>query len=445
MSLLSNLVTNTREIARKSTVGFSTTEHPGDVYLRNGYYGIHRAAYGAGYGGINQDSAMSSAAVFGGIKIIAEDIGSLSLQTMSKTATGREPAYGHPLYNLLHDAPNPDQTAMEFRESLTAHALLCGSGYAGIERRSGRIQAFWPWMPYDTRRDRDSRGRPVYLHHESNQWKTYQPADVFILNGFGLTGRGGLAILEYARRTIGLVLSQEEYASRFFSQDQTPGLVLEHPGKTDVGLTKEAWKKARAGADAWHTPAVLQEGMKATLLERDNQKSQLMEARAFQLLEVCRLLRLSPHKLADMGRATWGNVEQLNINHYNETLRPWCERWEQSIKLRCLREENSVYVKHNIGGFLRGDFRTQTEGFSRMILTGVQSINEVRALMDLNPIEDGDTHYIPVNMAAVTEAANAITAMSANEPKSLAEIDAELTAQPDPMAALSGRNGIARH
>jgi phage portal protein BeeE len=184
--------------------------------------------------------------------------------------------------------------------------------------------------------------------------------------------------------------------------------------------------------------------MKANLLERDNQKSQLMEARAFQLLEVCRLLRLSPHKLADMGRATWGNVEQLNINHYNETLRPWCERWEQSIKLRCLREERGVYVKHNIGGFLRGDFRTQTEGFAKLIMTGVHSVNEVRALLDLNPIPDGDKHYIPVNLADVAATATALNAIGGGNdvPKSLAEIEAQLLAQPDLMAALSGRNGI---
>lgn len=415
-------------LRRKEIVAsFSTVDHPGEQYLRNGYYSIYRAAYGTGVQG---DQALTSAAVFGGIKIISEDVGSLSFQVMRRIDQGREPFYDHPLYKLLHDAPNPDMTAMEFREALTAHALLTGTGYAGIERRVDRIVALWPWMPHEVRREKDLRGRAVYLHYEDGVWKPKDPRDVFRLNGFGLTGAGGLDILQYARRTIGLTISQDEYAARFFSQDQTPPLILEHPGRLGaegVEGIKEAWRKSRKGADRWHTPAVLQEGMKATQLTPDHQKSQLIEQRAFQLLEVCRLLRLSPHKLADMGRATWGNVEQLNINHYNETLRPWCERWEQAVKLRCLSEEPEVYAKHNIAGFLRGDFRTQTEGFAKLIMTGVYSVNEVRALMDLNPIEGGDQHFVPLNLAAIRETAGALASItgSETEPKSLMELLAE--------------------
>jgi len=385
--------------------------------LDNGFYGIYRSVYG----NMNDQRAMSSAAVFGGIKIIAEDIGSLSLVTrQSLSASTSEPAIDHPLYSLLHDAPNPDMTAMEFREGLTAHALLVGVGYAGIERSKvdKRIVALWPWMPYDTRRDRDSRGRPVFIHRDGNDpERTYTQREVFVLNGFGLTGDGGLSLMQYARQTLGLTAAQEEYAARFFSQDQTPNLVLKHPGKLGaegVRGVKEAWanngrgSRSRRPEEDWHAPRVLQEGMAVEQLHPDNQKSQLIEQRAFQLLEVCRFLRLSPHKLADMSRATWGNVEQLNINHYTETLRPWCERWEQSIKLRCLFEEPRVYVKHNISGFLRGDFAAQTNGFARLLEKGVYSINEVRALMDLNPVEGGDEHLVQLNMQNVVDAANSI-------------------------------------
>jgi hypothetical protein len=36
-----------------------------------------------------------------------------------------------------------------------------------------------------------------------------------------------------------------------------------------------------------------------------------------------------------------------------------------------------------------------------MINTGVMSINEVRALEDLNKIEDGDKHFMQMNMTTI--------------------------------------------
>jgi HK97 family phage portal protein len=413
-----SLVSAIRRNLHKEIVASFATSDAGDLYRRNGYDGIARALYG------HAGSALSSAALLGGIKIISEDIGSLSLVTLQRSAdrSERTPAYDHPLYGLLHDSPNPDMTAMQFREALTANALLTGSGYAQIERLNGRIIALWPWQPQEVRVEKDAKGRRFYTHHEStHEWKTYAQRDVFKLSGFGLTGYDPLNLMETARKTLGLTIAQQEYAERFFSQDQTPNLVLEHPGQlgeSGVAGVKDAWRKSRRGEDQWHTPAVLQEGMKATVLPYDMRKTQLVEQRAFQLLEVCRLIRLSPHKLADMGRATWANVEQLNINHYNETLRPWCKRWEETIKLRCLQDENDVYVKHNIADFLRGDFRTQTDGFARMLEKGVYSINEVRAFMDLNPVENGDGHYIQLNMQQVAGTANEIVDAQDEQAKS---------------------------
>lgn len=390
----------------------------GEQYLENGYYGIARAAYGLYPRGYGESRALMLTGLISAVKIIGEDVGSLPLFTFEQTGQTQRTAREHPLYARLHDSPNPDMTAIHFRGAMTAQALLHGVSYAKIDRARGepdRILALWPIEANEMRKDVYQQNRTAYIYTpRGGPQQTLTRRDIFTLNAFGLTGHDGCGILEYGRNAIGLGLAQEEYANRFFSQDQTPNIVLKHPGKLGaegVKGVKKAWKgehedgSPKTPADWWHEPRVLQEGMELEQLHPDNQRSQLIEQRAFQLLEVCRLTRLAPHKLAELGRATWGNLSAQNTQHYNECLRPWLVRWEQSLKLWCFGAESPFYAEHEIGGMLRGDFQTQTEGFRTLLAAGVYSVNEVRGYLNLNPIEGGDEHFIQLNQGTLQDVA----------------------------------------
>lgn len=413
MSLLNNI----RRSLKSTTVAtFSADRGPGEDYVGNGYYGIYNAAYG-GYSSalgsvVNDARAMSLTAVYACVKIISEDVGSLPAFINKRQGDGAVIAKSHPAYKLLHDAPNPDMTAVQFRETMTSHALLCGNAYAYKERSRGendRIVALWPLMPYEIRRDRDSRGRPVFIN--TGQQKTYTNKDLLQIHGFGTTGVDGLNILQYAKNTIGLGLAQEDYASRFFSQDQTPNIVLRHPGALGpegVQGVKAAWEQNHKGQKNWHAPAVLQEGMDISQLTPNHRESQLTEQRAFQLLEICRLFRVPPHKLGEMGRATYNNISAQNVNYYNETLRQWLVRWEQAVNHWVLDDSDEYYFEHEISGLLRGDFAMQTDGFRTLLASGVYSVNEVRALLNYNPIEGGDEHFIQLNQGTLQKVAQGV-------------------------------------
>lgn len=73
---------------------------------------------------------------------------------------GKEKAYDHPLFHLLHDEPNPEMTSFVFRETLMTHLLLWGNAYAQIIRNGkGEIIALYPLMPDRMTVDRDEKGR----------------------------------------------------------------------------------------------------------------------------------------------------------------------------------------------------------------------------------------------------------------------------------------------
>ncbi|MCS5931296.1 phage portal protein [Klebsiella pneumoniae subsp. pneumoniae] len=64
-----------------------------------------------------------------------------------KTADGRQNANDHPLYELLHNQPNADMTAVEFWEMIMASLLLWGNACAEIDRTGKRITSLVPLRP----------------------------------------------------------------------------------------------------------------------------------------------------------------------------------------------------------------------------------------------------------------------------------------------------------
>ena len=225
----------------------------------------------------------------------------------------------------------------------------------------------------------------------------------------------GDEVLKRARHVLGLGLAGQEYVGRFYANDASPGVIITRPvgsallGPEKMLEVKEAWMRWHQGLRRAHEPAILEAGAQAMRLDPDHQKLQLLEARKFAVIEVCRILRISPHKLADLDRATFSNIEQLNIDHVTHTLSAWVRRWRQAI-YRCLLTESeqladSLYAEHEVAALLKGDFKTQSDGFRALLEKGVFSINEVRRLMNLNPVDGGDEHFIQLNMATVQDVA----------------------------------------
>src|SRR6266496_6085284 len=65
---------------------------------------------------VTPQTAMRASAVLACMRILSEDISSLPLNLFRRTPQGAVLATDHPLFRLLHDAPNNWQTSMEWRE-----------------------------------------------------------------------------------------------------------------------------------------------------------------------------------------------------------------------------------------------------------------------------------------------------------------------------------------
>ena len=358
---------------------------------------------------VTQRSSMQLTAVYACVRVLSEGVASLPLVTYKEKKDGTKVrAVDHPLYYLLHDEPNPEMTSFSFRETLMMHLLLYGNAFAQIIRNGkGDVVALYPLMPDRMKVDRDEHGHIYYEYmkqqDEAATMKTgtviLKPEDVLHIPGLGFDGLVGYSPIAMAKNAIGMASACEEYGASFFANGASPGAVLEHPGVLkDPEKVRTAWQEAYGGPHKANRVAVLEEGMKFTPISINPQDAQFLETRKFQIEEIARIFRVPLHLIGDLDHATFSNIEEQSLEYVQYTLQPWLIRWEQAIQrsLFTPEEKKTMFCRFNVDGLLRGNNQSRMQGYSIGIANGFMSVNDVRALeqMDLIPDEEGGNTYM---------------------------------------------------
>ena len=360
---------------------------------------------------VNETTAMQMTAVYSCVRILSETVAGLPLNVYRyNDSGGKEKAFKHPLYRLLHDEPNPEMTSFAFRETLMSHLILWGNAYAQIIRNArGEVIALYPLMPNKMTVDRDQNGRLFYSYQRSAEDPTtlgksstvsLSPSDVLHIPGLGFDGLIGYSPIAMAKNAIGLAIATEEYGAKFFANGAAPSGVLEHPGTIkDPQRVKESWNSAYQGSANSHKIAVLEEGMKYTPIGIAPEQAQFLETRKFQINEIARIFRIPPHMLADLEKSSFSNIEQQSLEFVKYTLDPWVVRWEQSMcrVLFSESEKPSYFIKFNVDGLLRGDYASRMSGYATARQNGWMSANDIRELENLDRIAPelgGDLYLI---------------------------------------------------
>lgn len=360
---------------------------------------------------VDQETARMYSPFFAGVRVISEDLGGLPLFLYERLARGKQRAAGHPLYPLLHDQPNPMMSSVQLRDTLQGHAMTWGNGVAQLvtHPRTGVIEEIWPLRP-DRLRIRVRRTGPGalqrwYLYDDPvNGIRARLPAEeVLHIAGHGFDGVRGYPIVELAANSIGLGLATEHHGAKFFSNGSAPGGALSHPGNLSPGArTRMAddWENIHRGIDNAQRVAIFEEGVTWQQIGVPNDSAQFLETRKMQVTEMARWLRLPPHKIGDLDRATFSNIEQQQLDYVGSALNIWLVRWEQAILTQLLLPEERAryYAEHLVDALLRGDTMSRYQAYAIGRQWGWLSANDVRSKENENPVDGGDAYLVPLNM-----------------------------------------------
>lgn len=357
---------------------------------------------------VDPSTAMTSAVVYSCVNVLAQTIGALPLLVYRRLAAGgKERAPEHRLYDLLHDAPNPEMTAYELRSCLVGHQCLWGNAYCEIERSDAGIKGLWPLRPDRMTPARDLDNRLVYDYKlPDGTTKRFQFAQIMHWRGLSSNGIIGYSPIRQAAESIGLDLATRKAGTTFFGNDSRPGGVLRHPGK----LSKEAatrlrdtWEAGHRGLEQRQRVAVLEEGVEWQQIGIPPEDAQYLDTRKYGRSEIAGLYRVPLHMINDLERATFSNIEHQSLEFVKFTLTPWLVQIEQAIKrdLFGISEgKRSHFAEHLVEGLLRGDSQGRAAYLQTMRQNGALSGDEWRELDNLNPIPGGKgkAFWQPANM-----------------------------------------------
>jgi HK97 family phage portal protein len=367
-----------------------------------------------GYAGehVSENSVLALSAAWACVNLLAGTIASLPLMVYRTDRTGaRTVARDHPLYRVLHDSPNADQTAVDFWEYGCAAIELRGNMHSRIGRIGGRVVALEPiYAPVTARRT--DNGAIRYSWSEDRRSFEVPSTEIFHVRGFGGDALSGLSTLAFGRNTFSLASAIDRAAGGMFANGLRPSGVLTF----DKFLNAEQRAIAEGilahkfvGAMNAGRPMVLEGGTKWEQLTINPEDAQMLESRGFSVEEVCRFFGVPPFMVGHTEKTTsWGTgLEQQTLGFQKFTLRRRLKRIEQAAEKQLLTPADraaGITIEFNLEGLLRGDSAARASFYNAGLTNGWMTINEVRALENLPPVEGGDVPRMQMQNVPITEA-----------------------------------------
>lgn len=357
---------------------------------------------------VNNSSALKVTAFYAGIRIRSENIASFPKYVKRWTKEGLVDASDHPAYKLINVRPNSYTNKFDFWNVINTWLDGWGNSYAYIER--------------------NNNGDPVALHQIHPSWvvgitivngrKWYKvscsdPRFSF-LNGthpdynmlhfmlVTLDGIKGVNPVFYNAMALGKSLATEKFASEFYERGGNIKAVLETEGHFDDQTYKGFMKHFKDSSRNFDTP-LLEYGVKYKQLSVNPVAAALIQSETLSIQDVCRIINIPPHMVAELSHATFSNIEHQTIQFVQYSLRPTVKRMEDELERKLFFEyEQDVYsVKFSLDGLLRGDTQARSAYYHNAILDGYMSRNEVRELEGMQHKDGLDDMLYPLNTGVV--------------------------------------------
>ncbi len=357
-----------------------------------------------GTGGVVDDfvgvsKAMSSMAVYGCVRLLADTIAGLPWKVYRSDKRGVQVEVD-PQPHIIRQ-PCPGFDLYQWKWMTVASLALRGNAFSMVT-------------------ERDNRGNPtgliplhpdvVYLERRPDIMRWFDPIyrvlgevvpspDIIHMRRFTMPGDPwGLSPIRQAAAAIGLSLAAEEYGYRYFRESANPTGVLSTDQNLDDATIRKQQQTWIASHQGRRLPAILTGGFKWTPLSVTPEESQFLRTKQFQRTEIYMMFGIPPHMLGDTEKNTsWGSgISELSLGFVTYTLRAWTSCIESVVSGLLPRGQ---FVRFDFSDLLRGDTEKRFVAYEKALQSSWLSPNEIRAMEQLPAIEGGDTYLQSITYA----------------------------------------------
>ena len=339
------------------------------------------------------------------VKIISESISQMPLILYKRGAGGRRRAEEHNLYKILKTAPNHWQSASEFWHWIVENVLTHGVAYAQIVRVGSKVMGLYPIPRFAISEQWNGNEVSYYVTLEGNRQARLSQKDVLAVRGETSDGKRPVSPIWILNKSLYLAIQAEKFGSKFFSNNASPGGLLETDQilkKEVVDDLKKGWQENYSG-DNMHSIAVLSGGLKFKPVTMTAEAAQFLQTRNFQRSEICSAFRVPLFMVGDNSTSNWGTgIEQQTMGFITFTLGNWMTRIQQSVERDLLNtnEQDEYYCEFLTEALLKGDLASRVSCYKTALggnqMPGYMTINEVRIRENFPPVDGGDVLYKPL-------------------------------------------------
>lgn len=364
---------------------------------------------------VSNTSAMKFSAVYGCVSLLSGCLASLHCSVKTDENGYDEDVPDSRLNKILSKEPSPLMTAFTFWETIGYDFWTSGNAYAIISRTGVGDPKSLIWAPsqFVTPKFNQNKTRILYQVSADGRKATYDQDDILHFPCIGWDGLEGMSPIKAATEGIGLGLAGEKYNSHFFTNAVTSDIAItyEKPMSPEAQKELEKYLSERyMSVDNLRKPFIGTNGAKIEKLGMSASDAQLIEARDYQVEDICRFYGIPPFMVGAMKKNTsFGTgLSEQTLGFVKFTFRRYVKKIEQEVDRKLIRHPKRFF-KFNLDSLLRADIKTRNDAYKVALggnqIPGYMSKNEVRKIEGLPPDSDprSDEIYTPVDTSIVAE------------------------------------------
>lgn len=353
------------------------------------------AGWGIGKTVVSEATAQGIPAFHRAIEVVANQIGSLPVSIFKKDKDGNiYEAKDHPLYDPVKFRPHPLYNSFDFRAAIIRQLMLRGDCYVLPVYRSGKVVRF------DFMHEKpdivELQGNFYYKFPGGKQPKPLVADDVLHFKMHSVDGICGQSPLDLFKDTLERALAEIQLGNKYFTNGGQVSGLLTPSTPLDAKQATQAldfWSKTNTGVDKVGKVGMLPHGFNYLKLGDNMNDSRLPESRRLTTEDISNITGVHPILLANLDRATFTNVEELNRILVQFTLRSFGKVIEDEFntKMFSRKERGQYFLRLNWDGLLRGDTKARADLYAKLFNIRAINPNEIRKHEGMNPYPGGDS------------------------------------------------------
>jgi HK97 family phage portal protein len=353
---------------------------------------------------VDYQTAFTVNAVWACVSLISDTVSALPVDTYIRRDGIAYPYRPKPAWVSKPDVAIP---SVAFWQQTMISLLIDGNAFVRLFRDSrGEIVNMVVLNPLSVNVSRNALGQKLYTTTaEGNKILTNE--EMLHISGSVLFPGEfrGKSPIDTLKENVGLAISLEGFAARFFGQGTLTQGVIEYPGALTAEQAEnlaKSFDRQHKGFRKAHKTGILSGGavFKPTTIAND--QAQMLDSRRLAVEDIARAYRVPTDMIGlNNGGQSYNSIEQKQIAFVTHTLRPWLAKLEDAFSQLL---PDTAYLAFSTDDLLRGDYATRIEGYSKLLQNGVLSTNEVRRKENMRPIDGGDVVRVPLTNVNISAA-----------------------------------------